>query len=217
MRSANVVLVVTAAVGVAYSLPAFAQAPPPHPGAPAAAPPGYAPPPGGYAPPPPGYYPPPGYGPPPAADGPRTANNALYVELLGAGFFYSLNYDRSFGPIAARVGFGYIGISGRAADGSTASVAFVTVPVGLTYTGIGSKKHMFEIGAGATIIHVGAGVTSFGLEGKNESATGAIFYPTLGYRLQPPDGGFFLRTGVDVLTGSGVFLPWPYVGLGGTF
>jgi hypothetical protein len=41
----------------------------------------------------------------------------------------------------------------------------------------------------------------------------------VGYRFQPPGGGFVLRTGLSpVFAGSSIpVLPWPYLALGGAF
>jgi|SRR5579859_1281666 len=147
--------------------------------------------------------------PPPPTE--RTANNALYVELLGAGLFYSLNYDHAFGPIAPRIGLGYFAINGA---------SWVSIPVTVSYLGIGGLKHMFEVGAGVSINTFSAGV-SFAGAGSSASATDVYGVVVLGYRYQPPDGGFFLRAGVSPIFGGGAnsafFLPWPHLGLGATF
>jgi hypothetical protein len=180
--------------------------------APAAAAP--AAPPAGEAPPPPGY-PPPGYA---APSGERTANNSLYIEGLGPGIFYSMNYDRTFGDFAGRVGFSYISVSASSGT-ANAHASFMTIPLTLSYLGIGSKKHIFEIGAGATIVHVGAGGSAFAVDEKNGSASATAVLGDLifGYRMQPPDGGFLLRAGISPIFGGGSFIPLPYIALGGTF
>ncbi len=173
----------------------------------------------------------------PAADAPappvsqpeeeRTANNALYAEGLGPGLFYSINYDRSFGDFAGRIGFGYVSVSAGASDSSgqvqeTASASFIAVPITVSYLGIGSKRNMLELGAGATIWHVGAGGSTFEAKSStsaSESATFALPVAIVGYRYQPPNGGFLFRAGVSPLfAGSSLpVLPWPYLALGGTF
>jgi hypothetical protein len=145
----------------------------------------------------------------------RTAENGLYIEGLGPGLFYSFNYDRAFGDVAARVGISYISLSASGAGGS-AKASFLSVPLTLSYIGIGSKKHIFEIGAGATIVSVGAGASSLGVE-SSASTTFVFGTAIIGYRLQPPNGGFMLRTGISPIIGSGVFLPWPYIALGAAF
>lgn len=145
----------------------------------------------------------------------RSANNALYIELLGPGLLYSLNYDHAFGPVAARVGIEYWSLSASGGSGSS-SATFLSFPVTVSYLGIGSLKHIFEVGAGAEITYFGGSASVLGASSSGSAVTawGTLI---LGYRYQPPDGGFFLRAGISPLIGSGFFLPWPYVGLGATF
>ncbi len=158
-------------------------------------------------------------------DDERTANNAVYAEGLGPGLYYSINYDRSFGDFAARVGFGYLSVSASSSSGGTeqtASASFFSIPITLSYLGIGSKRNMLELGAGATILHVGAGGSGFDTSSSNSanaSATMVLPVGMVGYRFQPPGGGFVLRAGISpVLAGSIIpVLPLPYLALGGAF
>jgi hypothetical protein len=159
------------------------------------------------------------------AEDERSANNAVYAEGLGPALFYSINYDRSFGDFAGRVGFGYLSVSASASSGSTqetASASFFAVPVTVSYLGIGSKRNMLELGAGATIFHVGAGAGGFDTSGSASATASSTFVlpvGIVGYRLQPPGGGFLLRAGISpVFAGSSIpVLPWPYLALGGAF
>jgi hypothetical protein len=172
--------------------------------------------------------------PPPSASEPeeeRSANNALYLEGLGPGLFYSVNYDRSFGDFAGRVGFGYVSLSATSTDDTgsgmvqqtTASAGLFTIPITVSYLGIGSKKNMLELGLGATILHVGAGVSTIDAKtdssSSNASATVVLPVAIVGYRYQPPHGGFVFRGGLSpIFAGSSIpVLPWPYVALGGAF
>jgi hypothetical protein len=214
----SVVSAQSAPAAAGGAAPADPAVPPPPPG-------GYPPPPpGGYPPPPPGGYPPPPpgyYGPEAPAE--RTANNSIYIEGLGPGILYSLNYDRNFGDFAGRVGFSYIGLSdssGSSSGGAEAHASWITVPLTVTYLGIGSKKNMFELGAGLTVVHVGAGGSTFATtNAKSESDSETLLFGNMifGYRLQPPDGGFLLRAGLAPIFGHGIFIPLPYLALGGTF
>ena len=172
------------------------------------------------APAPAAYPPPPGYGRAPGAPVERTANNSIYAEGLGPGLLYSINYDRTFDDFAGRIGFGYVSLSASSGSAS-AHAEMITVPITVSYLGIGSKKHMFEVGAGATILHVGAGASTFAADASetaSRSATKVLGAIILGYRLQPPDGGFLLRAGLSPIIGAAsAVLPWPYLALGGTF
>jgi hypothetical protein len=155
----------------------------------------------------------------------RTANNAIFAEGLGPAIFYSINYERSFSDFAARVGFGYLSVSASASSGTqqakeTASV--LSVPLTLEYLGIGSKQNMFELGAGATVVHVGQGasiITSDSTSSSSGSTTYVFPHAVIGYRFMPPDGGFLFRIGVSpIFAGNAIaVLPWPYLALGGAF
>jgi hypothetical protein len=158
-------------------------------------------------------------------DDERTANNAIYAEGLGPGLYYSINYDRSFGDFAARVGFGYLSVSASSSSGGTeqtASASFFSIPITLSYLGIGSKQNMLELGAGATILHLGAGGSGFDTSSSSTSSASATFVlpvGMVGYRFQPPGGGFVLRAGISpIFAGSTIpVLPLPYLALGGAF
>lgn len=203
-------------LGLCAAMPAFAQAQP-------AAPPALVPPPA-TAPPPaaegsavtPTPAPEPVVEAQPSADDEREANNAVYIELLGASLIYSINYDRRFGDFAARAGLMYFAVGASAGADASASVSLLGIPLSATYVGLGSKKHSFEVGGGVTIYHASGSSNTLGVK-SDGSATTALGHLILGYRLQPVDGGFFLRAGVSPVIGSGVFLPWPHVGLGATF
>jgi len=159
----------------------------------------------------------------------RTANNAIYLEGLGPGLLYSVNYDRSFGDFAGRVGFGYLSLSvtGTSDSGSgpvqeTSSASFFTVPITVSYLGVGSKRNMLELGAGATIVHVGAGASAIDAKSStSENAAATFVFPVgiVGYRYQPPHGGFLFRAGLSPIFGGStlVVLPLPYLALGGVF
>jgi hypothetical protein len=175
---------------------------------------------------------------PPAAEAPapplpvdaeeeRTANNALYLEGLGPGLLYSIDYDRTFGDFAGRVGFGYlsVSVSSGSSNGTTqatSSASIFTIPITLSYLGVGTKRNMLELGLGATILHAGAGATTIDANSSssaNASATVVLPVAIVGYRYQPPHGGFLFRGGLSpIFAGSALpVLPWPYVALGGTF
>jgi hypothetical protein len=154
---------------------------------------------------------------PSAAQQERTAFNNIFVEGLGPGLWYSFNYERIISDIGIRAGLGYISLSsGTTATGESVSAYWLSVPVDVNYIGIGSKKHIFEVGGGVTFLAVGAGASGLGV---NESGSATLFFAhaNLGYRLQPPGGGFMLRTGISPIIGKGVFLPWPYISLGAAF
>jgi hypothetical protein len=148
--------------------------------------------------------------------GERTAYNAVYGEILGAGLFYSLNYDRRIGDVAIRVGGMYFSVTATNSAGDSARATWVAVPLSVSYLGIGSERNCLEIGAGVTVNHFGGTVDNLGVK-SNGSATAFFGHGIIGFRHQPLGGGFFLRAGLSPIIGSGFWLPWPHVGLGGTF
>jgi hypothetical protein len=155
----------------------------------------------------------------------RTANNAVYVEGLGPGILYSINYERSLSDFALRVGFGYVSVSATSNSGSTqtqASASIITVPITLSYLGVGSKTNIFELGVGATILHAGEGASSIDTDSSataSGSATVVLPHAVVGYRYMPPGGGFLFRVGISpIFAGDAIaVLPLPYLALGGVF
>lgn len=170
--------------------------------------------------------------PPPTADRPsdapkakstsndRKAKNLVYLELLGNGGLYSINYERMLtNDLSARLGFSYLSISasGTSSDGqtSTAKASLVTAPAMFNYM-VGGKNHKLEMGAGATLIYVSAsasgGAASASGEGVGVAGTGVV-----GYRYSPADGGFVFRVGYTPLVGKGGYMSWGGMSFGGTF
>src|SRR5450432_698249 len=138
-------LVVLSTFLAASALAQAPAAPPPGP------PPAYGPPPPAYGPPPPGYY----YAPAPINQE-RTALNNLFIEGLGPGLFYSFNYERIISDVGLRIGIGYISVGATSTNGQdNAHAYFLTIPIDANYIGIGSKKHIFEVGGGLTVAAVG--------------------------------------------------------------
>jgi hypothetical protein len=159
---------------------------------------------------------------PPSSEPPkkRTANNAIYVEGLGAGLIYSVNYEHMFGDFAPRVGFEYLSVSATTSTGE-AHTSLIGIPLSVSYLGIGSLQNMFEVGAGATILLAGEGASFIDVdESSSASGSSTLVFGTVtaGYRFQMADGGFMFRGGLNaVIGGDTPLFPWPYIGLGGAF
>ena len=131
---------------------------------------------------------------------PPAAPNAVYVELLGNGGIYSLNYDRLLtSKVAARVGF-----MGLAAADETGSAGVVAAPVMVSYL-FGEGNSHFETGVGV-MLAAGGVVNVEGFE--NESFSGAVGTATLGYRYQRHGGGFVFRAGLTPLFDTSGIAPW---------
>ena len=142
------------------------------------------------------------------------ARNSIFLELGGNGFAYSLNYDHKFfNHASARIGGMFIPLQGEGTgldDGDRVSV--LLVPVMANYL-LGNGSSRLEIGGGLLFGHVGGN-----LENDEFSEGGvASFTGTVGYRLQPVNGGFLFRIGFTPIFTSEGFLPWAGLSLGGTF
>ena len=152
------------------------------------------------------------------------ASNSIFLEGLGSGLWYSLNYERLIlNMLGVRIGFGYVPLS---VPGATAH--YLTIPLELNYLGIRAGSHVFEMGAGATLAIASATISGGGLIGS-ASGFGALGTAHLGWRIHPIRGGFHFRIGAELLYGPGLpignnatltdwgVLPWGYLSLGGVF
>ncbi|MBS9523044.1 hypothetical protein KI659_03350 [Litoribacter alkaliphilus] len=143
----------------------------------------------------------------------RSKSQGVFVEVLGNGLLYSVNYDTRFSQsmngFGGRAGIGYIAIEG---------VRLTTVPLLVNYL-FGHEKHFFEVGIGATIVAGSAETDNgFGPVGERDRASGAFGTMSIGYRLEPTDGGFLFRAGITPVFDSTVFWPlWPQLSFGYAF
>lgn len=165
----------------------------------------------------------------------RPAPNSVFAEMLGAGVWYSVNYERRvIDDLGVRAGLSYMTFGASASSGTTtASVGYsmFNIPVTAEYLGVRSGKHGLEAGGGVTLSWVGgsANVTS---GGTTTTASGSVLNPFgtvfVGYRLHPVGrAGFQFRIGAMGLIGRGFnlktadpsfgVLPYGYMSLGGSF
>ena len=117
-----------------------------------------------------------------APEAPEPKKNSIYLEGLGNGIFYSLNYDHLFSMKKhPMLGVGIrIGISYGTYEYFIGSSALTTLPAE-AYFSYG-RKNCLELGAGFTTI----------FEGKYPYGLPTV---RLGYRYRAP-GGFMLGAGV---------------------
>jgi hypothetical protein len=125
---------------------------------------------------------------------PITATNAVYLELLGNGVFYSINYERMFyqkGNIraAARIGVG--ALPRKVGSGTYLMAALPVELIGM----LGKSKHFLEAGVGYTPFLVPwTGSVGYASDDEFESYIIRSRIPfRIGYRYQKPAGGFFFR------------------------
>jgi hypothetical protein len=152
--------------------------------------------------------------PPPGAPPGRTANNAVFLELLGNGGLYSINYERFVGDFGIRAGFSYFAVEAESLS-SRSKVSLTTFPILGNYY-LGSANHKLQLGGGVLVAALsGESSSKFGTDGA--SGVGVAGTAVVGYRYMPSKGGFNFGAGFTPLFGSGGFLPWGGVSLGGVF
>jgi hypothetical protein len=157
------------------------------------------------------------------------APNSIYLEGLGAGLAYSINYERLVvEDLGVRAGLSYLSLSASAGD-SSASASLTTIPVTVSYLGVGSKHHILELGGGMSFLLASAASSGFG-RSSSGSGLGVLPDAMIGYRLHPVGhAGFQFRVGAMAFFGKGLgfssdrdpdaigVLPWFYLSLGASF
>lgn len=143
--------------------------------------------------------------------------NAIYLEFLGQGILYSLNYDyRVTEHFSLRAGFSQWSIDPPFIL-STKEVRLTLFPLMVNYLS-GSGTSNFELGIGIVPASVSLQEQDvfFGIEteGEDNRILGTV---TIGYRAQPRDGGFVFRVGLTPLFTFDRILPFGGVSLGLTF
>ena len=123
---------------------------------------------------------------------PELKRNAIYFELFGQGVLYSFNYDYRISPdFSVRAGF-------------TGRFQFTGFPLMINHLS-GTNKGHFEAGIGLmpVILQFQGGADSpfFASDGDG-TITSIIGTATLGYRYQPPQGGFVFRAGLTPMVGQ---------------
>ncbi len=150
------------------------------------------------------------------------SKNAVFLEGLGAGIFYSLNYERQLvSDLGLRVGVGFLSFGVNDGSGGGASASLVTIPIHATYIGVRGGMHAFEVGGGPTIVYAGAGASTPGSGSSSADSTNVWLSANAGYRLHPLGGpGFQLRAGLSIMAALGevtAVFPWPYLSVGAAF
>ena len=129
-------------------------------------------------------------------------NNTIYLELLGNGLLYSLNYDRMVtDKISVRAGYGGLTVSQFVTDENAApgtfsitneDVKITMIPLIVNYLR-GGGNHKLEIGGGVVLVSVDWSGTVEELGSFKLGADGALPTGNLGYRYQKSEGGFFFK------------------------
>lgn len=121
----------------------------------------------------------------------KISRNNAYIELLGNGGLYSVNYERMLVEnFALRLGFAFFK-SGDLFGGGDKSI--FTVPV-LGNLFFGERKSKLEVGAGFLFGHQKF-TSSFG-PNNNTSSSIIDLTGVIGYRYQPSTPGLMFRVGL---------------------
>jgi hypothetical protein len=125
------------------------------------------------------------------ADATPAARNGVYLELLGNGGLYSVNYERMFNDhLTGRIGYSAWN-SPALFFGGSGPDRYHTLPVTVSYL-LGGGERKLELGGGVTL---GRGTEDrFSDEKRNFSFT--TLTGIIGYRSHPPGGGYLFRAGV---------------------
>ncbi len=143
------------------------------------------------------------------------AKNSIYFELLGNGFFYSINYERAFNQsLRARIGFmsgqfAYEAICSLIHCGQDDEDRFNLIPLMLNYTH-GQGQHKFETGLGLAFTLSSKGEFDFDFNDVIiiDQTTKLVGAATIGYRFQPENRGMVFRAGFTPLFSDKGVLPW---------
>ncbi|MES1245727.1 MAG: hypothetical protein ABUT39_29240 [Acidobacteriota bacterium] len=117
------------------------------------------------------------------------ARNAVFVELLGNGGVYSLNYERMLTDhLGLRVG--YAAWDSPLLFEGTPPDRYRTVPVTMSYL-LGNGERKLELGGGVTF---GQGTLDRSFDTRRDFSFHNLT-AIVGYRSQPRDGGYLFRVG----------------------
>ncbi len=144
----------------------------------------------------------------------KKASNSIYLELLGNGAVYSLNYDRMFSnSVSGRIGIMSVPVDEATldVDEDDVKVDLTTLPIMINY--LKGGNHKLEIGGGVILVFVSADIKEVG----SVEGSGVLGTATLGYRYQPRAGGFNFRIGFTPIFDQGGFSPWAGLSLGYSF
>jgi hypothetical protein len=143
-----------------------------------------------------------------------TAPNALYVEILGSGIIPSINYDRMLtNNFAGRIGLGYLPLGSVInSNGNSLSASITTIPATISWFPFGATSSKLEIGAG--IVYASIVAKEFD---KADEGSALGYTEILGYRFEPPNGGFVLRVAITPWELGSHFQPYGGLSLGLAF
>lgn len=119
------------------------------------------------------------------------SRNAVYIEGLGSGIAYSINYEyRITEQIGLRAGFSFW--STTPIFFSSGKSTFTEFPLMVNYF-VGHHRDNLELGLGMVIGFSSTKGKLFWGKNFNSKDNFSIGTATIGYRMEPNDGGFMFR------------------------
>ncbi len=149
---------------------------------------------------------------------PRFTQNCVYLELLGQGILYSVNFDHRFTPsVSVRIGFTswsfptFFVLGGGRID-------FLGVPLMVNYLSGEGRSHL-ELGCGIVLCRASMSETWLWGEpvGVGTEAAKVLGTATIGYRYQPRTKGLMVKVAFTPLFSSKRVLPMGGISLGFAF
>lgn len=156
--------------------------------------------------------------PAPSTSSSTPAANVAFLEALGSGLFYSVNYERFIDPwhLGLRLGVSYLTIP-VSKYGASDNLSIFSMPlIGSYYLRFG--QHRIQFGLGATVLYTSASTDSEGDSfGGERAGLGVAGAAVVGYRYVPADGGWSFGVGFTPLLRASKFLPWGGANVGYAF
>ena len=130
----------------------------------------------------------------------RSAVNDVFLEALGSGLLYSLNYERIIDKwnLGLRAGASYFTYA-VSSYGKSGNLTLVSFPLLASYY-LGWGSHHLQLGLGATVLYTGVSSDSQGTKFDAErSGAGLAASGVVGYRFMPRAGGVSFGIGFTPL------------------
>lgn len=147
-----------------------------------------------------------------------SAANLLFLQALGSGLFYSLNYERYVDAwrVGFRLGGSFFSLP-VSKYGASENLVVLTFPLTASYY-VGARNHKLQLGLGATFLYTYASTDTEGIRFENErTGFGVAATAVVGYRYIPSDGGFSFGAAFTPLLRTTKFLPWGGIDVGYAF
>lgn len=138
----------------------------------------------------------------------KYAKNALYLELAGKGFYYSINYERNLFNIGEKTSIkGSIGFCAFPSMTPVRSSFDYTIPLSISLQQHIAKNHHISLGVGSTYFNYlintidisNSNINKEPIQVKLQTIQEWFGHINLDYRYNKPEGGLLLKGGITPL------------------